>query len=47
MIGSFQYASPVVNIFSDSTDPRGMGYHPVDDEGVPGKKVDIIKMESW
>jgi TldD protein len=43
MIGSFQYASPVVNIFSDSTDPRGMGYHPVDDEGVPGKKVDIIK----
>ena len=43
MIGSFQYGSPVVNIFSDSTDPAGLGFHPVDDEGVPGKKVDIIK----
>lgn len=43
MLGSFQYGSPSVNIYSDSTDPRGMGYHPVDDEGVPGRKVDIIK----
>jgi TldD protein len=43
MIGTFQYGSPAVNIYSDSTDPRGLGFHPVDDEGVPGKKVDIIK----
>lgn len=43
MIGSFQYGSPAVTIYSDSTDPRGLGFHPVDDEGVPGRKVDIIK----
>ncbi len=42
MLGKFQYGSPVVNIYSDSTDPRGMGFHPLDDEGVPGKKVNII-----
>lgn len=42
MLGRYQYGSPVVNIYSDSTDPRGMGFHPLDDEGVPGKKVDII-----
>ena len=43
MIGSFRYGSPVVNIYSDSTDERGMGFHIVDDEGYPGQKVDIIK----
>ncbi len=43
MLGSFQYGSPIVNIYSDSSDPRGLGYHPLDDEGVPGKKVEIIK----
>ncbi|MBW6514865.1 MAG: TldD/PmbA family protein [Candidatus Syntrophosphaera sp.] len=43
MLGSFQYGSPLVNIYSDSTDPRGLGFHPVDDEGVPGKRLDIIK----
>ncbi len=43
MLCSFQYGSPIVNIYSDSSDVRGMGYHPLDDEGVPGKKVDIIK----
>ena len=43
MLGNFQYGSPQVNIYSDSTDPKGMGYHPMDDEGVPGKKADIIK----
>jgi TldD protein len=43
MLGKFQYGSPQVNIYSDSTDPRGMGFHPVDDEGVPGRRVDIIK----
>jgi len=43
MIGSFQYGSPIVNIYSDSTDKRGIGYHPVDDEGIPGRRCDIIK----
>ncbi len=43
MLGNFKYGSDVVNIYSDSTDPRGIGYHLVDDEGVPGRRVDIIK----
>lgn len=43
MLGNYQYGSEIVNIFSDSTDVNGLGYHPVDDEGVPGKRVDIIK----
>lgn len=43
MLSKFRYGSEIVNIYSDSTDPRGIGYHPVDDEGVPGKRVDIIK----
>lgn len=43
MLGNFQYGSDILNIYSDSSDPRGMGYHPIDDEGVPGKKADIIK----
>jgi TldD protein len=43
MLGNFKYGSDILNIYSDSTDPKGMGYHPLDDEGVPGRKVDIIK----
>ncbi len=43
MLGKFRYGSPVVNIYSDSTDERGLGFHIVDDEGVPARKVDIIK----
>ncbi len=43
MLGNFQYGSDIVTIFSDSTDPKGLGYHVVDDEGVPGRKVEIIK----
>jgi TldD protein len=43
MLGNFKYGSEVVNIYSDSTDPAGLGYHPLDDEGVPGRKIDIIK----
>jgi len=43
MLGNFQYGSDLVTIYSDSSDPRGMGYHPLDDEGVPGKRTDIIK----
>ncbi|MBP7310684.1 MAG: TldD/PmbA family protein [Candidatus Cloacimonetes bacterium] len=43
MLGKYQYGSPIVNIYSDSTDPLGLGFHPLDDEGVPGQKVEIIK----
>ncbi len=43
MLGNFKYGSDIVNIYSDSKDPRGMGFHLVDDEGIPGRKVDIIK----
>ena len=43
MLGNYKYGSDIVNIYSDSTDPRGLGYHLVDDEGVPGRTVDIIK----
>jgi len=43
MLGKFQYGSDILNIYSDSTDKRGMGYHIMDDEGVPGRRVDIIK----
>jgi TldD protein len=43
MLGIFKYGSDILNIYSDSTDTRGLGYHPMDDEGVPGRRVDIIK----
>ncbi|MBW6515235.1 MAG: TldD/PmbA family protein [Candidatus Cloacimonetes bacterium] len=43
MLGKFRYGSEHVNIYSDSTDPKGIGYHPVDDDGVPGRRVNIIK----
>jgi len=43
MIGNFRYGSPQVNIYSDSKDERGMGFHLVDDEGTPAATVDIIK----
>jgi TldD protein len=43
MLGNFRYGSEIVNIYSDSTNKGGMGYHPVDDEGTPGRTVDIVK----
>lgn len=43
MLGNYKYGSDIVNVFSDSKDPKGIGFHIVDDEGVPGKKIDIIK----
>jgi len=43
MLGKFKYGSEIVNIYSDSTIEAGLGFHPVDDEGVPGRRVDIIK----
>jgi TldD protein len=43
MIGNFRYGSEIVNIYSDSTNPQGMGFHLVDDDGVPGRTIDIVK----
>lgn len=43
MLGNFRYGSDAVHIYSDSTNEGGMGYHLVDDEGTPGRHVDIIK----
>ena len=43
MLGNFKYGSDIVNIYSDSMDEKGMGFHVVDDEGTPGCREDIIK----
>ena len=43
MLGNFKYGSEIVNIFSDSTNEGGMGFHMVDDEGTSGATVDIVK----
>ena len=43
MLGNFKYGSEIVNIYSDSKNEGGMGFHLVDDEGTPGATVDIVK----
>ncbi|MCF7792672.1 MAG: TldD/PmbA family protein [Candidatus Cloacimonetes bacterium] len=43
MLGNFRYGSDLVNIYSDSRNEGGMGFHIVDDEGTPGATVDIVK----
>lgn len=43
MLGSFQYASPCVNIYLDSTYPQGLGTFGFDDEGVPAQRADLIR----
>lgn len=43
MLGNFQYGSELVNIYSDSTLENGLGFHLVDDEGVPARRADIVK----
>lgn len=43
MLGTFRYGSELVNIYSDSRNEAGMGFHLVDDEGTPGETVDIVK----
>lgn len=43
MLNRFQYASPYVNIYLDSTYPQGLGTFGFDDEGVPAQKADLIK----
>lgn len=39
----FQYASPLVNIYLDSTFPEGLGTFGYDDEGVPAQRSDLIR----
>ena len=42
-LGSFQYASPDVTIYLDSTYPGGLGTFAYDDEGVPAQKREVIQ----
>ncbi len=42
-LGNFKYASEIVNITSDNTYPGGLGTYGYDDEGVPARKVYLIK----
>ncbi len=46
MIGSFQYASPIVNIEASALLPGGLGTFAYDDEGTPGQKYLLIE-EGW
>jgi TldD protein len=39
----FRYGSPEVNITADATLPGGLGSFAYDDEGVPGRRTDIVK----
>jgi len=41
--GNFRYGSELVNLVADATAPRGLGTFGYDDEGVPAKKVYLIK----
>lgn len=42
-IGSFQYGSPLVNLYADSTLPGGLGTFGYDDEGVPACQSDLVR----
>jgi TldD protein len=42
-LGIFRYGSEHVNIVADATVPRGLGTFGFDDEGVPAKKVYLVK----
>jgi TldD protein len=42
MVGSFQYASPQVNIVADATVPGGLGTFGYDDEGTKAQRVPIL-----
>ncbi|MEM3623092.1 MAG: TldD/PmbA family protein [Candidatus Bathyarchaeia archaeon] len=42
-VGKFRYGSEKVNIVADATVPKGLGTFGFDDEGVPAKKVYLIK----
>lgn len=42
-LGNFRYGSEIVNVTSDNTYPGGLGTYGYDDEGVPARKVYLIK----
>ncbi|MFQ5919241.1 MAG: TldD/PmbA family protein [Thermoplasmata archaeon] len=42
-LGSFRYGSEAVNIVADATAEGGLGTFAYDDEGVPARRVDLIK----
>ncbi|MDH7477893.1 MAG: TldD/PmbA family protein [Candidatus Bathyarchaeota archaeon] len=42
-LGKFRYGSEKVNIVADATVPKGLGTFGFDDEGVPARKVYLIK----
>jgi TldD protein len=43
MLNKFRYGSDEVNLVADSTTKRGLGTFGYDDEGVPSKKIYLIK----
>jgi TldD protein len=43
MVGGLRYASPIVNVFSDSTVTGGLGTFAYDDEGVPAQRDPVIR----
>lgn len=42
-LGKYQYGSKYVNLVADATVPGGLGTFGWDDEGVPAKKIDLVK----
>lgn len=42
-LNKLQYGSDIVNIVADATTPGGLGTFGWDDEGVPGKKIYLVK----
>jgi len=42
MVGSFKYASDLINITADATVPKGLGTFGYDDEGIPAQRAPII-----
>ncbi len=42
-LDKLKYASSMVTVVSDPTDPHGLGSYGYDDEGVPSERVDLIK----
>ena len=42
-LGSFRYGSDVVSMTIDATIPGGLGTFGYDDEGIPARRVDVVK----
>jgi TldD protein len=42
-LGSFRYGSDLVNLYADAAIPGAMGSFGYDDEGVPAKRVDLVR----